>query len=195
MADQKTIQEFIAGDVKAFERLFKEYARAMQLTALGFLRDADVAEDAVQESFVYLWNHRGEIKPELSLEGYLHTSVRHYMLNYIRHQNIRLSHEEEIIREQEWWGQSGEELEETEAKIKAIRAVVDTLPESCRKIFVMAVIEGMSYGDTAEKLGVSVNTVKSQVKIAYKKLKSTVQESLDNMYLTILFILSLKKIL
>lgn len=53
----------------------------------------------------------------------------------------------------------------------------------------------MSYTDTAKELGVSVNTVKSQVKIAYKKLKNTVQKSPDNMYLTILFLLSLKKIL
>ena len=59
----------------------------------------------------------------------------------------------------------------------------------------MSVIEGMSYTDTAKELGVSVNTVKSQGKIAYKKLKNTVQKSPDNMYLTILFLLSLKKIL
>ena len=75
-------------------------------------------------------------------------------------------------------------LKEIEARLAQIR-----------KIFVMSVIEGMSYTDTAKELGGAVNTVKSQVKIAYKKLKNTVQKSPDNMYLTILFLLSLKKIL
>ena len=51
MLDQITINKFIAGDVKAFERLFRKYARSMQLVALGLYRDTAVAEDAVQESF------------------------------------------------------------------------------------------------------------------------------------------------
>ena len=89
MLDQITINKFIAGDVKAFERLFRKYARSMQLVALGLYRDTAVAEDAVQESFVYLWNHRKEMKPDIAIEGYLYSCVRHYVLNYIRHQNIR----------------------------------------------------------------------------------------------------------
>ena len=178
MLDQITINKFIAGDVKAFERLFRKYARSMQLVALGLYRDTAVAEDAVQESFVYLWNHRKEMKPDIAIEGYLYSCVRHYVLNYIRHQNIRIRQEKEIVREQEWLaGLTYDEID------------VDA------KLFVMSVIEGMSYTDTAKELGGAVNTVKSQVKIAYKKLKNTVQKSPDNMYLTILFLLSLKKIL
>ena len=180
MLDQITINKFIAGDVKAFERLFRKYARSMQLVALGLYRDTAVAEDAVQESFVYLWNHRKEMKPDIAIEGYL---------------NIRIRQEKEIVREQEWLaGLTYDEID-VDAKLLTIKKVIDALPEGCRKIFVMSVIEGMSYTDTAKELGVSVNTVKSQVKIAYKKLKNTVQKSPDNMYLTILFLLSLKKIL
>ena len=88
MLDQITINKFIAGDVKAFERLFRKYARSMQLVALGLYRDTAVAEDAVQESFVYLWNHRKEMKPDIAIEGYLYSCVRHYVLNYIRQQNL-----------------------------------------------------------------------------------------------------------
>ena len=39
MLDQITINKFIAGDVKAFERLFRKYARSMQLVALGLYRE------------------------------------------------------------------------------------------------------------------------------------------------------------
>lgn len=44
MLDQITINKFIAGDVKAFERLFRKYARSMQLVALGLYRDTAVAK-------------------------------------------------------------------------------------------------------------------------------------------------------
>ena len=59
----------------------------------------------------------------------------------------------------------------------------------------MAVIEGVSYAETAESMGVAVNTVKSQVRIAYKKIKESVQNNPDNTALTMLFLLSLKKML
>lgn len=196
MIDKDIIHKFISGDIKAFERIFREYARSMQLTALGIYRDADVAEDAVQEVFVYLWNHRDVIKSTESLEGYLHTSVKHYVLNYLRHQRVRQEKEEDIAREQEWLYQQSEEGDaDIEKKIKAVRTVIDLLPESCRKIFVMTVIEGMSYADAADELGISQNTVKSQVRIAYKKIKNTVQKHPDNLHYTILFLLSLKKML
>lgn len=195
MLDQITINKFIAGDVKAFECLFRKYARGLQLVALGLYQDITVAEDAVQESFMYLWNHREEMAPDMAIDSYLCSSVRHYVLNYIRHQNIRIKREKEIVREQEWLARLTYDETDIDAKLLIIKNVIDTLPEGCRKIFVMSVIEGMSYIDTAKELGVSVNTVKTQVKIAYKKLKNTVQKSPDNMYLTILFLLSLKKIL
>ena len=196
MPDNDIIHKFIIGDMKAFEQIFRKYARSMQLTALSIYRDTDVAEDAVQETFVYLWNHRGKIKSGESLEGYLHASVKHYVLNYLRHLHVCQEKEEKIIREQEWLGrQSGEEDEDIEDKIKAVRSVIDLLPESCRKIFVMTVIEGMSYTDTADELGISVNTVKSQVKIAYKKIKNIIHEYSDNEYCIVLLLLFLKKIL
>lgn len=176
MADQQTIRDFIAGDTKAFERLFREYARSMQLTALGICPDTDVAEDAVQESFVYLWEHRGDIRPDLSVENYLHTCVRHYVLNHLRHEHIRREREEDIRREMEWTARHSEDEAEFEFRLQAVRQMVETLPESCRKIFVMAVVEGWGYAATASELGLSVNTVKSQVKIAYRKLKSNLRE-------------------
>lgn len=185
------IRKLIAGDVKAFEAVYREFSRSMYLLALGLWRDPSVAQDAVQESFICLWNHRRQIDATQSVEGYLHTSVRHYILNYIRHQKIRQDREEEIIREQEFL--NGPEEEDLTPRLELVRGLLATLPESCRKIFVMSVVEGMSYTDTAGKLGISVNTVKSQVKIAYRKIKNMLEENPDNMTFILLFLLSLKK--
>ena len=191
MEDKAVIRKLIAGDVKAFEQVYREFSRSMFLSALGLWQDTQVAQDAVQESFINLWNHRRQIDTAQSIEGYLHTSVRHYILNYIRHQKIRYNREEEIIREQEFL--NAPEEEDLTSRIELVRDLLATLPESCRKIFVMAVVEGMSYTDTADRLGISVNTVKSQVKIAYRKIKNVVQKDPDNMTFTFLFLLFLKK--
>lgn len=187
------IKKLIAGDVGTFEQVYRKFSRSMYLTAMGLHRDAQVAEDAVQESFVYLWNHRRQINAELSIEGYLHTSVRHYVLNYIRHRKVFQNREEDIAREQQFLNEPDEE--DLTSKIVSIRQVLDTLPESCRKIFVMSVIEGMSYADTADHLGISVNTVKSQVKIAYRKIKNEIHDHPDHSAFIFWLLLSLKKII
>lgn len=190
--EQGIVRDLIAGDVKAFEKVFHDYSRELYFVALGLCRDQAVAEDAVQESFVYLWSHREQINVKQSLTNYLRTMVKNNVLNYLRHQKVRAEREEDIIREQEFLY---EEEEDMTSKIEAIRKVVDSLPEACRKVFVIAVIEGMSYAETAESMGIAVNTVKSQVRIGYKKVREALQNNPENMALVVLFLHSLKKML
>ena len=51
-----------------------------------------------------------------------------------------------------------------------------SLPEKCREIFILACIEGLKYKEVAERLDVSVNTVKTQLKSAYSKLRTEFNE-------------------
>ena len=52
-----------------------------------------------------------------------------------------------------------------------IHEAIQSLPEKCREIFILACVEGLKYREVAERLDVSVNTVKTQVKSAYAKLR------------------------
>ena len=131
-----------SGDTAAFERVFQYYSRSMFYVAMGLVEDRQIAEDAVQESF--------------------------------------------MIREYKFWADyKSEDLAE---KVENVRELLLSLPENCRKIFVMAVIEGTGYAETASKLNVSVNTVKSQVKIAYRKLKGMWGISENELLLFLIFI-------
>lgn len=167
---QNDIYLLKSGDVLAFERIFRQYSRSMFFVAMGLVDDRQVAEDAVQESFVYLWNHRHQIEPARNLPCYLKQSVRNYIFNYFRHNRIQKKHAEALVREQKFWAESAND--DYAEKLEHVREFLLSLPEQCRNIFVLAVVEGMGYAETASSLHVSVNTVKSQVKIAYRKLKS-----------------------
>lgn len=184
------IDGLISGDVNVFESIFKKYSRELYFYAMGLCDDANVAEDAVQECFIYLWEHRLQLKRGHLIINYLRASVKHYILNYLRHLKVRMDHAEIIAREQLF---QHEEEEDLTSKIEAIRRVIDSLPVECRKVFVMAVIEGMTYMDTAKAIGISVNTVKSQIRIAYRKIKDGVLKNPDNLFVMLLFISILKK--
>ena len=68
--------------------------------------------------------------------------------------------------------ESSEDSENLEELYRRLQVVMDSLPPKCKEIFILGCVEGLSYKDVAEQLGVSVNTVKTQVKVAYKKIKS-----------------------
>ena len=59
--------------------------------------------------------------------------------------------------------ESSEDSENFEELYERLQIVMDSLPPKCKEIFILGCIEGLSYKDVSEQLGVSVNTVKTQV--------------------------------
>ncbi|MFR1239949.1 MAG: RNA polymerase sigma factor [Butyricimonas faecihominis] len=177
------IKEFI-GDVKAFEKIFYNYSRELYFVALGLCRDQALAEDAVQECLCICGLIELNSTSKSRFENYLITMVKNLVLNHLRHLQVVADREEDIVREIVF---ANTEEEDFSSKLDVVRELIDSLPESCRKVFVMTVIEGISYADTAKTLGIAVNTVKSQVRIAYKKIRDAVKNGTDNDALIILF--------
>ncbi len=174
----RKIQE---GDWTAFALFFKAHAEQLYLYALAFVKEKTLAEDIVQEAFIYLWIHRARISYTGSVYAYLMQSVKNACINYKTHleveekyQKVALLTEDRDESENEW----------EEMRQKVMQAV-ESLPAKCREIFILGAIEGMKYQEIAEKLDISVNTVKTQMKQAYRKIKKQVGS--DTMVYTVLF--------
>ena len=69
-----------------------------------------------------------------------------------------------------------------------IQALLNELPESRKQIFISAIINGQSYAEIAETKGISINTVKTQMKRAYAFLRSEATENLLNIFIYTAFI-------
>ena len=68
----------------------------------------------------------------------------------------------------------------------AIENAIARLPERCKQIFIMSKLQGIRHADIAQQLGISVNTIETQMGIAYQKLR----QELRNYLPLLLFILS-----
>ena len=77
---------------------------------------------------------------------------------------------------------SVEREEDINARREKLRKEIQRLPEKCREVFIAIVLEGLSYKEVADKLGVSVNTVKTHYARALKQLR----DNLDTIILLIL---------
>ena len=164
------------GDTSALEYFFREYTDVLYYRAFGFVKDNLAAEDIVQEVFIRFWQLRKNLKITDSVPGYLCKEVYHRCHKYLDHFRVKHRYEES-----QKWEEVMEEVSEDEEELNIMRErlkmFVDSLPEKCREIFILACIEGLKYKQVAEKLDVSVNTVKTQLKSAYSKLRAEFNEN------------------
>jgi RNA polymerase sigma-70 factor (ECF subfamily) len=156
-------------DEHAFSTLFREYYERLYLFAGRFVKDPQIAENVVQDVFVKLWINKNEIAITHNIKAYLYTAVKNHALNYIK-QDKRLIPLEESLESTEAGNASPEEDFINDEHLKAIHKAVEDLPEQCRKIYQMKKYDDLSYKEISEVLGISINTVKTQMRRALKSL-------------------------
>lgn len=158
------------GDEDAFSDLFREYYKQLYLFAVRFVKDPATAENIVQDVFVIMWEQRNKINISSNVKSYLYTSVKNHSLNYIKRESRLLTIDEQLDMVKDKMDSPEESFISNESYI-AIHKAIEQLPEKCRRIYVMKRYDELSYEEIGEILGISVNTVKTQMKRAIKKLK------------------------
>lgn len=157
-----------AGDRTAFEALFRAHYRSLCAFAHGYVKDADKAEDLVQDLFFRLWLDRERTEVSISVKAYLFASVRNRCLNALKTSTrMRVLNDEADDRASE----DGVSEDEHAERIARVQAAIESLPEERRKVFKLSRYEGLKYHEIAERLGISVKTVENQMGKALKTMR------------------------
>ena len=163
----------------AFEKLFRQLYEELYYHACRYLWRREDAEEVVQDVFVRLWEKRMELQISTSVKAYLYTAVRNRAINHL---NSRWAKESHLSLESfDNLTVGNEEAPDQEALIRLLQQAITTLPEQCRIIFQLSRQSGLTYDEIAEELGISRETVKSQVKIALRKLRAFLGEHWETM--------------
>ena len=152
-----------AGDSSAFERAYHLYKRPLFHVALRYLKDRALAEDALQEVFVKLWNHRQQLDETRSLDGFLFISMKHHVLNTIRSEQNRIRIAALAQAGQTPAGNFTEQAVADQECNQRMEEGIRCLSSSKRKIFCLSVLEGYSHREIAAMLGLSEPTVRAQL--------------------------------
>ena len=175
-SDSEIIRRIRQGDKQEFEKLFRSSYVSLVRYAKTILKDHDTAEEIVQDLFFRLWQDRGNLTIESSLNGYLFRSVHNRSLHFIEHQKVVDRHAGEIAASAD---QTSEPVTEaiyySELQSKVAR-VLERLPERCSVIFRMSRFEGLKYNEIAEKLSVSLKTVEANMGKALKEFRKALAE-------------------
>ena len=151
-----------------------------------FLTDA--VEDLVQEVFISVWEGKRTFSDSRELTNYLYRACYNNALLYIRNHQIHDSILNGLPQEEDF--EDEEMLYALTVKEEAIRQLyfyIEELPAEQRRIILLR-IEGHSWDEIASRLGVSINTVKTQKSRSYK----FVREKLANSSYSVLLALILE---
>lgn len=161
----------------SFNALFGELYSSLCLFSERFLVSTVHSEDLVQEVFLKLWDKFEDFDSVTALKAYLYQSTRNSCLNHIRHEKVKRKYESERVHEVQEQSFFLQQVVEEESS-RIIAQSIEELPTQCQNILQLS-INGLKNQEIAEDLGISINSVKTQKNIAYKKLRHKLQHVFD----------------
>lgn len=130
-----------------------------------------MAEDVVQHVFSRLWEFRSELRVGISLKNYLFTMTKNHVLNLIRNENSAIAKNYEMAQSASPYEDNLIEKLEKKELMSSFYKAVEMLPAQKRDICLMKVQEELTNQEIAERMNLSVNTIKTHYSEALKLLR------------------------
>lgn len=170
-SDQLLVSELKNNNEKAFRSLFDYYNQDIYGYSISILKSKQLAEENVQEVFLKVWLNRQNLNIEQSFKSYLFTIARNQAFNVLnKAANDVLLKEEIFYKSQKHHDQGDYSIREADCK-KLKKQAIKQLPPKRKQIFKMSRKEGKTYEEISDELGISVNTVKSQMSKALETIR------------------------
>ena len=183
------VQRLRANDDAAYDELVRGYNASIFHVAYRMLGDSGDASDVVQEIFLKVFRNINGFKGESSLKTWIFRIAFSEILNRLRWWKRRYRHATVSLDEDQNGNGHGyrlsdatpgpEQILQSKEQEQAIQQALKKLSSDHRSIIILRDIEGFSYGEIADVLGVSIGTVKSRLARARADLKKSLMRYLS----------------
>mgnify|MGYP001443319526 CR=1 FL=1 len=153
----------------AQRKLYARFSGQLFATAIRHTNCREDAEDVLQDSFVKIFKHVKSYRQDYSFEGWMRRIVVNTAITHYR-KNLKHSHHQDIA-DVPATPKDLENYSDPEFTAEELDLAIAQLPLGYRTVFCMYVVEGFKHQEMAEKLGIDVNTSKSQLSRARKYLQ------------------------
>ena len=179
--DRELVRRLGRGDEEAFRVLFRRYAPTATALALRVVRQAFMAEEIVQETFLAVWRDPAAYRDERG-------TFRAWLLSAVHHRAVDTVRREEAQRRRgRQWGadMAAEEkdvadsiVEEADLSDKRarVRAALQEIPPEQRQVLELMYFGGKTQNAIAEELGLPLGTVKSRTLLGMRRLRTMLVE-------------------
>ena len=152
--------------LKAFEEIYIQHWEKLYAFCYKSTKDSYISQNIVQDIFTDLWERQHQTTI-MSIENYLFRSAKNQIFKAYREQKFDTTPLDERFEDFLTEEPIPDELD----RIDELYRMLDTLPEKRKEIIMMNKLEQLSIDEIAEKLGISIQTVKNQLSTGLKQLR------------------------
>ena len=176
LSDEAVIEAVARADEDAIGELYDRFGKVAYGLSFRILRDATLAEDAVQEAFLQIWRSAGSYEPtRAKASTWLLTFVHRRAVDLVRREERRRADPIDELSQP-----TGEATDE-EAWLRAQRQVVQEalrkLPPDQREAIELAYYGGFTQSELAERLGQPLGTIKSRMFAGLRRLRELLADA------------------
>jgi len=170
--DNDLIIQFNQGDTEAFTAIYNNYYLTLYNFVKKFISEREDAEDITADIFFKLWRLRANFDNIKNIEAFLYITGRNACLDFLRHLQRQGERQKELLHVLLQQPTEGVLQEDLKAEVlKSIHKEIEKLPRSCRNVFKMAYLEGLSNSEIAETLQINNQSVRNHKQRAIKLLR------------------------
>ena len=179
--DRDLLKRIRRKDEEAFRRLFRRYAPTALALARRVVRQSNLAEETVQETFLSVWQNPEGFDPERgSVRAWLMSSVHHRAVDAVRREEAHRRRSDAASAERELTPEDPGDTVVDEMGLfqerAAVREALAALPPEQRQVIESMYYGGESQSQIADRLGLPLGTVKSRTLLGMRRLRAALVE-------------------
>lgn len=175
--EKKLLLLLRSGDERAFANVYDQYSLTLHSIIMKMVHCEDTADDLLQDVFLRLWKYRHNINLDKSFKGYLFITAKNATLRYLRTVSMDKQVESYFAMAQSGQYRHVEESIHYKEADTLLQQTLAKLPPQRRKIYTLCKIDGKTYEQVAQELGISTSTVRDHIVKANHFLRKELTES------------------
>ncbi|MFV1447613.1 RNA polymerase sigma factor [Maribacter sp. HS] len=173
MFQSNVVEKCKANDRAAQLQLYRKYCDGMFVVANRFVKNADDAEDVLQESFIKAFQKIHQYKGEVTFGAWLKRIVVNKSIDFLKSKKDKVSIDEQdmqVVAEDDNWNVSAA------ISIDEVRLAIDQLQEKYKYVVLMFLVEGYDHQEIAEVLNISSSACRTRLSRGKNQLKELLKE-------------------
>ena len=175
-SEKALLAKIAEGDALAFKVVYEKYYDPIFKFAYRLLHSAELAEEVIQETMLYVWQLGQKLHGIDNFEAYVKTIARRRAIDLLRINEQALVLERDLLASTDITEPTNEEALLLESARVALEKGIEKLPDQQRQVYIMCYHNGLKYQEVADRLGISHGTVQTHMKLALKYLREYIRK-------------------
>jgi len=175
--EKELLLQLLQGSEQAFERVYKIYSARLYGNLLKLVKSESEAQEILQDVFLKVWDNRQNIDIEKSFRSWLFKIAENKVYDFFRKVARDKKKKAQLLTIASSEYAPVEELLLTDENAAILQKAIESLPPQRQQVFRLCKLDGKSYKEVSELLGISVSTISDHIVKATKAIRSYFEDN------------------